>query len=99
MEDTKKMTPWRLERLQSTGELRCSRSEVGNDKNVQYERVPVPAFTPAEMAAMTDLCLAVQGDIRSIDLAEFCYDARYNRNARHLLEQLTAMAAKEQGGK
>lgn len=99
MEDTKKMTPWRLERLQSTGELRCARNEVGNDKSVQYERVPVPAFTPVEMAAMTELCKAMQGDVRSIDLAEFCYDARYNRNARHLLERLTAEAAKEPSGK
>lgn len=99
MEDTKKMTPWRLERLQSTGELRCARNEVGNDKNVQYERVPVPVFAPAEMAAMTDLCQAMQGDIRSIDIAEVCYDARYNRNARRLLERLTAEAAKERAGK
>lgn len=86
-----KMTPWRLERL-GNGSLRCARNEEGDEKKAEYRSVPVPNLLPAQIAAIANLGIAMQGAVDPYDIAEMCYDAEYNRNARRILDTLAKEA-------
>ena len=93
----KEMTPWRLERL-SDGSLRCARNEVGDEKAVEYQKVPRPHFAPEEIAAIAELCTVIR-DVKPAEVSEVCYDARYNRIARRTVEALVEKDKAERAAK
>lgn len=84
----KKWTSWSVVGM-SDGTLRCKRTNVEDEKDAEYRKVPKPVFSPEEMAAMAEF--ASYGLLPSAkDLTRQCYDNRYRALAFRLCTELNA---------
>ena len=81
----KKWTEWSVVGT-GDGTLRCKRTNVADEKDVEYRDPSRPSFSPEEIAAMIEF--GSRGLMSAEDLAQQCYANRYRAMAFHLCRLL-----------
>lgn len=85
-EPAKQWAKWSVVSM-NDGTLRCKRTNVADEKDVEYREVPKPVFSPEELAAMAEF--ASYGLLSSVrELTTQCYHYRYRSLAFRLCDEL-----------
>lgn len=81
----KKWTPWSVVSAED-GTYRCRRKNAEDEKDVEYQQVPRPTFSPTEISGMIEFGMLELIEPNSI--ANLCYERRYRMLAFRLCSQL-----------
>lgn len=83
----KKWTEWSVV-MMGDGAYRCKRTNVADEKDVEYRDAARPSFSPEELTAMIEF--GSRGLMQAADLAQACYRWRGASAAFHLCRLLNA---------
>lgn len=83
--------------MKGDGTYRCRRTNVADEKDVEYRDAARPSFSPEELVAMIEF--GSRGLMRVADLAQACYRRRGVSAALHLCRLLNANNPPEGAGK